>query len=289
MSSLWFISAAVISALSIWVAWVKAPQWVRRARINARLHRLADQEEESSSFWLMRLASQFTESSIASGDFQEIRQAYAATGRSREQAQLLYLVFCWIIPAIVVVIGFFVFGPVGAMLLAALAFILPRRTIRTMGKSAEQRQNLEAIELCHLTRMLMEAGLSLERVLRLIANQARPLLPMLSARLDRFNRLMESGAERTQALDELGENRRIPVLRNYVVLMKQSSQLGAGVSLSLDQIIEEAQNVERNRVREETNRIGAKMTVVMMAFMLPALFILIGGPAVISIADALSR
>ena len=72
-----------------------------------------------------------------------------------------------------------------------------------------------------------------------------------------------------------------------VVLMKQSSQLGAGVSLSLDQIIEEAQNVERNRVREETNRIGAKMTVIMMAFMLPALFILIGGPAVISIAEAL--
>ena len=109
---------------------------------------------------------------------------------------------------------------------------------------------------------------------------------MLSSRLDRFNRLMESGAERTQALDELGENRRIPVLRNYVVLMKQSSQLGAGVSLSLDQIIEEAQSVERNRVREETNRIGAKMTVIMMVFMLPALFILIGGPAMISIADA---
>jgi|TARA_R100000501_G_scaffold8120_1_gene16718 tight adherence protein C len=289
VNSVWFVSAVVISALSIWVAWVKGPQWARRARINARLHRLADQDEESSSFWLMRLASQFTESSIASGDFQEIREAYAATGRSREQAQLLYLVFCWIIPAIVVVIGFFVLGPIGTMLLAALAFILPRRAIRTMGKNAEQRQNLEAIELCHLTRMLMEAGLSLERVLRLVANQGRPLLPMLSTRLDRFNRLMESGAERTQALDELGENRRIPVLRNYVVLMKQSSQLGAGVSLSLDQIIEEAQNVERNRVREETNRIGAKMTVVMMAFMLPALFILIGGPAVISIAEALSR
>lgn len=286
MNNVWFISAAVISVLAIWVAWAKAPQWARRARINARLHRLADQDEEVSSFWLSRLASRFTESSIASGDFEEIRDAYAATGRSREQAQLLYLAFCWVMPAIISVVGLVVFGPIGAMFLAALAFIIPRRAIRTMGKRSEQRQNLEAIELCHLTRMLMEAGLSLERVLRLIANQGRPLMPMLAARLDRFNRLMESGAERTQALDELGENRRIPVLRNYVVLMKQSSQLGAEVSLSLDQIIEEAQNVERNSVREETNRIGAKMTVIMMAFMLPALFILIGGPAMISIADA---
>ncbi len=31
------------------------------------------------------------------------------------------------------------------------------------------------------------------------------------------------------------------------------------------------------------------MTVIMMAFMLPALFILIGGPAVISIGEALTR
>jgi tight adherence protein C len=288
VNSVWFISAAVISVLAIWVAWAKAPQWARRSRVSARLHRLADQEEAVSSFWLSRLASQFTESSIARGDFQDIRDAYAATGRTREQAQLLYLLFCWILPAVAVVVGFVFFGPIGGMIVAALSFLVPRRAIRSMGERAEQRQNLEAVELCHLTRMLMEAGLSLERVLRLIAGQARPLLPMLSARLDRFNRLMESGAERSQALDELGENRRIPVLRNYVVLMKQSSQLGAGVSLSLDQIIEEAQNVERNRVREETNRIGAKMTVIMMAFMLPALFILIGGPAVISIAEALS-
>ncbi len=289
MNSLWLLSAVALSVLAIWVAWAKAPQWARRARINARLHRLADQDEEVSSFWLARLASQFTESSIARDDFRDIREAYAVTGRTREQAQLLYLLFCWILPALAVVTGFVFFGPIGGLIIVALAFLVPRRAIRSMGERAEQRQNLEAVELCHLTRMLMEAGLSLERVLRLIANQARPLLPMLSSRLDRFNRLMESGAERSKALEELGENRRIPVLRNYVVLMKQSSQLGAGVSLSLDQIIEEAQNVERNRVREETNRIGAKMTVVMMAFMLPALFILTGGPAVISIADALSR
>jgi len=289
VNSVWFVSSVVIALFAIWVAWAKAPQWARRGRVSARLHRLADQDDEVSSFWLSRLASQFTESSIARGDFQEIREAYAATGRTREQAQLLYLLYCWILPALVVTAGFVFFGPIGGMIIAALSFLVPRRAIRSMGERAEQRQNLEAVELCHLTRMLMEAGLSLERVLRLIANQARPLLPMLSARLDRFNRLMESGAERSQALDELGENRRIPVLRNYVVLMKQSSQLGAGVSLSLDQIIEEAQNVERNRVREETNRVGAKMTVIMMAFMLPALFILIGGPAVISIAEALSR
>ncbi|MFP1677110.1 type II secretion system F family protein [Alloalcanivorax sp. C16-2] len=289
MTSLWFVAALLMALLSVWVAFFMTPRWARKARIHTRLKNPGDSEGEASSFWLTRIATRLTESSLAREDFREIREALAATGRSREQAQMLYLFYCWLLPAFIIVTGFLFMGVLGAMVVAALAFLLPRRAIRSMGRNAEDKQNLEAVELCHLTRMLMEAGLSLERVLRLIAVQGRPMIPMLSLRLDRFNRLMESGAERTQALEELGENRRIPVLRSYVILMKQSSQLGAGVSDSLDQIIEESQKIERNRIREETNRIGAKMTVIMMAFMLPALFILIGGPAVISIGEALTR
>ena len=288
MIDIWFLIAAVVAILSVWVALIKTPQWVRRTRISARLHN-AEDESDTSGFWLSRLASKLTESSLAESDFKEMREAFAVTGRTREQAQVLYLVFCWLLPAMIVVAGIIVAGFLGGLVVAALGFLLPRWAIRRMGSNAEHRQNLEAVELCHLTRMLMEAGLSLERVLRIIAIQGRPVLPMLTPKIDRFNRLMESGAERTQALDELGENKRIPVLRSYVTLMKQSSQLGAGVSGSLDQIIEEADETERSRIKEVTNRVGAKMTVIMMLFMMPALFILIGGPAVLSILQVLSK
>ncbi len=291
MSDLFLALSVVLVLVALWLLFFKARQWEMRARVHARLHDTAGArvESEGGGFWLWRLSGVLTESSLAASDYQDIRLALKGMGKTREQSQVIYLLSCWLLPVFVAAIGFLFFGALGGLLIAAAGFIVPRRTIRGMGAQAEMRQNLEAVELCHMTRMLMEAGLSLERVLRIIGVQGRPLLPILIARIDRFNRLMKSGAERTQALDELGENKRIPVLRSYVVLMKQSSQLGAGVSHSLDQIIDEAQNVERNRIREETNRIGAKMTVIMMAFMLPALFILIGGPAVVSIAEALTR
>lgn len=290
MNNVWLILSVILVAVSIWLLF-RARHWEMQARVSQRLNDSGSRsgDSETGRFWLWRMSAALTESAIAASDYQEIRQAMAGMGKSREQSQVIYLLTCWILPALVALVGFLIFGAIGGVLLSVAGFILPRRTIRSMGAHAEMRQNLEAVELCHMTRMLMEAGLSLERVMRIIGVQGRPLLPVLIPRIDRFNRLMQSGAERSQALDELGENKRIPVLRSYVVLMKQSSLLGSGVSTSLDQIIEEAQNVERNRIREETNRIGAKMTVVMMAFMLPALFILIGGPAVISIADALAR
>lgn len=291
MSDLFLALSVVLVLVALWLLLFKAREWEMRARVHARLHDTAGVrvENDSGGFWLWRISGALTESSLAASDYEDIRLALKGMGKTREQSQVIYLLSCWLLPMLVAAIGFLFFGALGGLLMSAAGFILPRRTIRGMGAQAEMRQNLEAVELCHMTRMLMEAGLSLERVLRIIGVQGRPLLPILIARIDRFNRLMKSGAERTQALDELGENKRIPVLRSYVVLMKQSSQLGAGVSHSLDQIIDEAQNVERNRIREETNRIGAKMTVIMMAFMLPALFILIGGPAVVSIAEALTR
>jgi len=291
VSDLFLALSVVLVLVALWLLLFKAREWEMRARVHARLHDTAGVrvENDSGGFWLWRISGALTESSLAASDYEDIRLALKGMGKTREQSQVIYLLSCWLLPMLVAAIGFLFFGALGGLLMSAAGFILPRRTIRGMGAQAEMRQNLEAVELCHMTRMLMEAGLSLERVLRIIGVQGRPLLPILIARIDRFNRLMKSGAERTQALDELGENKRIPVLRSYVVLMKQSSQLGAGVSHSLDQIIDEAQNVERNRIREETNRIGAKMTVIMMAFMLPALFILIGGPAVVSIAEALTR
>ncbi|MDL0431872.1 type II secretion system F family protein [Marinobacter sp. TBZ242] len=293
MVDLWFLLSAAAALFALWMAGYLAPRWALRARIHERLkNRGAGVKvagDEDISGFLAELGESFTGLAAIQGDYEDMEAALETTGRNRQQSQATYMMLCWLLPLIVIVLGFVITGPAAGMIIAAAAFLLPRRVIRTMGTNAEKKQNLEAIELCHMTRMLMEAGLSIERALRLVAVQARPIMPHLASRLDRFNRVMESGADRSKALDELGRNRRIVVLRSYVNLMKQSGTLGAGVTSSLDQIIREAQQTARSRLSEETNRVGAKMTIVMMVFLLPGLFLLIGGPAVLSIVDTLNR
>lgn len=290
MSDSLLYAACALAIGAFWLMVVKARQWEIRAKVQRRINdHGADSNDNRPRFWLAQLATQATQASFTSQDYQDIHQAFIGMGKSSEYSQLAYLLLCWLLPLFVIVPGLLFLGPTGGVMLTAAAFVIPRRMIRSFGRHAEARQNLEAIELCHMTRMLMESGLSLERAMRIIGAQGHTLLPLLNRRILRFNRQMKAGADRHQALDELGDNKRIPVLRSYVILMKQSSQLGSGVSHSLSQIISEAQHVERSRRREDTNRIGAKMTVVMMIFMLPALFLLIGGPAVMSIADALSH
>lgn len=293
MADLWFFLSAAAALLAVWMAGYLAPRWALKARVHERLvnrgSNLDVAGKEDISGILADLGESFTSLSAIQGDYEDMEAALETTGRNRQQSQATYMGLCWLLPLVVIVSGFMIAGPGAGIIIAGVAFVLPRRVIRTMGANAERAQNLEAIELCHMTRMLMEAGLSIERALRLIAAQARPIMPHLAGRLDRFNRVMESGADRSAALDDLGRNRRIVVLRSYVSLMKQSGTLGAGVTTSLDQIIREAQQTARSRINEETNRIGAKMTIVMMVFLLPGLFLLIGGPAVMAIVETISR
>lgn len=290
MPELVFAAATLLGVFAIIFALNTAPAWQIKTRIHARLRNqqvsLESEGEESAIgsflFWLV-------EKKLFSSDFRELEPSLDATGKDALTARRDYLLWCWVFPLTVTLIAFTVFDLISAALCLLVSFYIPRRLIRSAGTAAEKLQNREAIELCLLTRMLMEAGLSPERALRLISHQARDIMPRLISRVDRFNRVMESGADRTSALDELGRNRNLTVLRSYVALIKQSGTLGSKVSSGLDQIVQEAQHEERNKLKEETNKVGARMTIIMMIFMLPSLFMLIGGPAVLSVLDGFQR
>ncbi|RMJ05619.1 Bacterial type II secretion system protein F domain protein [Marinobacter litoralis] len=290
MVNLWFIGAIVLAMASVLYLWVWGPAWALQARVRARLsHRQLTTEDETGSPPLETFVYWLVDRPLLSGDFKELEPALDATGKTPYRARQYYILLCWVVPFVLTLAAIVFSGVMTTAVTFMMSFYLSRQFIRSSGRTAEKQQNRESIELCQMTRMLMEAGLSPERSLKLISHQARELMPLLVTRIDRFNRVMESGADRSRALDELGRNRNLTVLRSYVTLMKQAGTLGAGVSGALEQIVTEAHHEERSKLKEETNKVGARMTIIMMVFMLPSLFILIGGPAVLSIMDALQR
>ncbi|WP_323751176.1 type II secretion system F family protein [Marinobacter sp.] len=290
MVNLWFVGAIVLAIASVLYLWVWAPAWALQSRVRARLfHRQLTTEDDTGSPPLETFVYWLVGRPLLAGDFKELEPALDATGKTPYRARQYYITTCWVVPLILTLTAIMFSGVMVTAVTFMMAFYLSRQFIRSSGRTAEKQQNRESIELCQMTRMLMEAGLSPERSLKLISHQARELMPLLITRIDRFNRVMESGADRSRALDELGRNRNLTVLRSYVTLMKQAGTLGAGVSGALEQIVKDAHHEERSKLKEETNKVGARMTIIMMAFMLPSLFILIGGPAVLSILDALQR
>ena len=283
-----FLAVIVLACIAMWLALFQSRYWERRRSILERLNQKAG-DEERSSLALSSLSYRLTRIGFIRQDFNEVQAALKITGRGSENIQNTYLLVCWLVPIILTVVGGLVWGFFGALAFGAISFIGSRRYVRAVAKRSCYQQNLESIELAQVLRMLLEAGLSIERAFRIASLQARPLIPSLGYRLDRFNRLMDSGADRGDALDEIGEGKEVPVLHNLTRLLKQAGTLGGGITESIEQVVVEAQEIEKSKVKEQVNQLGAKMTVVMMVLMLPALFIIIGGPAGMNIAQALSR
>lgn len=281
--------ALIVAVVAVWLAVVQSRRWNNRSQVLRRLAGLQSESEDAPNLMLAGVSSRLASLSFVQNDFKEIRQALVATGRTPEQIQSSYFVVCWLLPAFAVTAALLVWGGFAALLVGAAAFIGSRRYLRNVAKQSCFQQNLEAIELAQVMKMLLEAGLSIERAFRIAALQAKPLIPTLVFRLERFNRLMDSGADRGAALDDINEGRDIPLLHNLTRLLKQAGALGGGITESIEQMIQEAHDMERSRVKEQVNKLGAKMTVVMMALMMPALFLIIGGPAGINIVQALSR
>lgn len=285
-----FLVAILCALLALWLTVARVDVWQRRQRVAERMIARADEGRPATQSALMAVLSRRVAGSLfAQSDFREVADALRVTGRSAESIQTIYLVACWMLPAGLALLGLVLGGLMPFLVLLAAGFIVPRRTIRAMAKSSCRQQNLEAIEFGHVLRMLIESGLSIERAIRIATLQARELMPTMIYRLDRFSRLMEAGADRSEALSEMGSDRDVPVLYNLTQLLKQGGRLGGGITHGIEQIIREGHNIEKNRIKEDVNRVGAKMTIVMMVFMLPALFIIIGGPAIVSIGQALSR
>ncbi|WP_421705363.1 type II secretion system F family protein [Alloalcanivorax xenomutans] len=282
------LMAIMLACVAAWLAIFQSRRWEKRRNVLERLYQQRG-DDERGSLALSGLSHRLTRIAFIRQDFNEVHEALKITGRGADSIQNTYLLVCWLVPIVTTVIGGFIWSFFGALALGATGFIGARRYVRAVARRSCYQQNLESIELAQVLRMLLEAGLSIERAFRIAAIQARPLIPSLVYRLDRFNRLMDSGADRGDALDDIGEGKEIPVLHNLTRLLKQAGVLGSGITESIAQVVAEAQEVEKSNVKEQVNKLGAKMTVIMMVLMLPALFIIIGGPAGINIVQALTR
>ena len=171
----------------------------------------------------------------------------------------------------------------------AVTYLAPRMLLglRARGRITRMRDDVTAYT--QLLRVLFDAGLSLEQCLRTLVRDGRSLLPALHRELEMVVRQISSGQERNQALHALAEDLRIPELRDLVRLLGQIDQYGGSVQTALAQFSELLVDRQRTDLQERVAKLSAKLTLVMVAFLFPALLVFVGGPGFIALLRALER
>ena len=241
--------------------------------------------------WLQQRLERFSES-----EFAEMQQLLVQAGWDKPQHRFYYLAAAWILPLAVALFAAFtafIKGKPAAdallhMLFAfAFWFVGARHLLRWRAKARQAAIRREVITWLHLLRMLFDAGLSLEHALRVLVRQARGLMPNLAQELDITLKRIEAGQDRSDALMEMAAPLDVPELSDTVTMLKQATRYGGNLR---EPLIEYTKLIEQRQVselREQVGKLSAKMTVVMVIFLFPALMIFVAGPGFIGLSNAL--
>ena len=130
-----------------------------------------------------------------------------------------------------------------------------------------------------------EAGLTVDAAFHRVAKELGKAYPELG---DEFGlTAIELGflSERRQAFENLAERVDLEAVRGVVTTMIQTEKYGTPLASALRVLSAEFRNERMMRAEEKAARLPAIMTVPLILFILPVLFIVILGPAACSISD----
>ena len=131
-----------------------------------------------------------------------------------------------------------------------------------------------------------EAGLTVDAAFSRVAKELGRAYPELGDEFTLTSIELSFLTERRQAFENLAFRVDLDAIRGVVTTMIQTERYGTPLASALRVLSAEFRNERMMRAEEKAARLPAIMTVPLILFILPSLFIAILGPASCSIADA---
>ncbi len=192
---------------------------------------------------------------------------------------LLAFVLCW---SLGVSTGITVIAIGGGVLIGFVGPDLYLHNLATHRGDLIKRSLADAVDLMTIS---VEAGLGFDAAVQQVArNTTGPVADEFS----RVLREMQLGMSRSEALKSLAARSNVDDLNTFVGSMVQADAFGIPIAQVLRVQSAEIRVKRRQYAEEKAQQVPVKIMVPLILFILPCLFIVIMGPAVIGAIDAFS-
>ena len=233
--------------------------------------------------WFGKLGKRITPANVIERLTVELRYAGSPESWDAERVLAFKVLVAVAGAATAIVMGLGI-GPTRGLVLAGVlgvvGYYLPEWVVRSR---AGKRQHLirralpDALDLLSIT---VEAGLGFDAAVARVARQAGG---PLGEELHRMLQEMQLGKPRAEALRDLGDRSNLQELKSFVLAMVQADVFGISIAKVLHVQAQELRLRRRQLAEEKAQKIPVKITFPLIVNIFPALFVVVLGPAVITI------
>ena len=167
----------------------------------------------------------------------------------------------------------------------AIGWFLPYFLVHTLLSRRRKRVEAGLADAIELLVVSVEAGLALEDALDRVVVELRRSQPDLADELAETSADLKILPSREQALANLAARMDVPGVRSVATTLSQTMRYGTPLTQALRVVATELRNEGLLRLEERANKMPVLLTIPMIVFILPSVFLLIAGPALLRVLD----
>jgi len=234
---------------------------------------------------------------ILGGEAKATQEELSSAGFSGRDALLVYAFLKTVLPVATLILGVLmvvISVPVGTgmILLSAMVLALALAISKAVDfvVDAKRRARLARIrnafpDMLELLVISSEAGLGPQPALHRVANELQNAHPELAKETLQFVSEMRMTNNRRAAYERLNIRVPLPEIAVFTQTLEQSDTYGTPFSRAMRTLITDQRADRLLRVEEKAARLPVIMTVPLIFCIMPAVFVVLVGPAVLSVFD----
>ncbi|PIE73709.1 MAG: type II secretion system protein [Deltaproteobacteria bacterium] len=167
----------------------------------------------------------------------------------------------------------------------AVGYYLPAWLLRIRMVSRQKQIFRELPDGLDLVLICLEAGLNFDNALYRVSRELTKVSPVLAEEFSQYFLEIQSGLPRKTVLHNLAERNGVESLTAVVAVVLQSLRFGTNIAEALKVHINSMRTRRRQNAEEAGAKISTRLTFPLVMLILPALFIIIIGPAMINVFE----
>lgn len=175
-----------------------------------------------------------------------------------------------------------------AVLAGGLFFFLPELALTVLIHRRKQRIFLGLPDALDLMVVCVEAGLGLDHAMRKVGEEMLRSHPTIAEEYMIANQQLQLGRPRGEVLRALGDRSGVEDLQQLASILIQADKFGSSIGQALRVQSDSMRTQRRQMAEEKASKTAVKMIIPLVLFIFPGIFVVLVGPAGITMYRNLS-